>query len=178
MVTVVRRAAFMCVPAMLLVALSTIVAGCAAASRGNMPGKPAAEAVPDYPRLRARIETLVAAMASGDDETAYGIHAPVLRAGLSLDEFKRGRDDPDGERIGPVQMTIHAVTPCFCGEVSYPPDLGPTGKVLRCVLLIDGSAITNGREERSQALMAWEHIEGEWYFLLVEEGDACPRPNA
>ncbi len=155
-----------------------LVTGCAAASRSGVPAEAPAEAVPDYPRLRARIDAFVAATTSGDSETAYEIHAPIMRAQLSLDEFKRDREDGGSERSGPVQMIIHAVTPCACGEVSYPPELVRTTNVLRCLLLIDGSVVTNGAAERSRFFMVWEHIGGEWYYLLAEEGgDECPRPN-
>ncbi len=143
-----------------------------------MPAKASAEAVPEYPRLRARVEAFHAAMASGDDETAYGIYSPFMRALLPLDEFKQ-RHESYRQRTGPVQMIVHAVTPCYCGEVPYPPELAPTGKALRCVLLIDCSIVENGTEKRSRYLMAWDHTDGEWYYGIPhpEESEECPSLN-
>ena len=54
----------------------------------------------------------------------------------------------------------------------------PAGKALRCVLLVDASLRKGtGSEERSQFLMMWEHIDGEWYYLESAEGEACPSRN-
>lgn len=159
-------------PAMLLVPTLVLVGGCVTSTR-NMQSEPPAHAVPDYSRLRARIDAYGAALTSGDDETAYAIHTPSIRAGFSLDEFKREREDL--RRAGPVQIIFHAVTPCVCGEFSYPRDVVPTERALRCVLLIDASSRQGTEiERRSKFLMTWEHIAGDWYYLIVLEGDACP----
>ncbi len=132
-----------------------------------------ASSVPDYPRLRARLETFYSASASGDVETAYAIHPPYIRARVSLDEFKREREDPGGQRF-----SIHAVVPCVCGTISFPPEYVPTERALRCVLLVEGSMVRkDGSEERFRHLNTWERIEGEWYFLIPVEGEQCPRPN-
>lgn len=156
------------VPPLLLVVGAALVAGCVGPG-GGMP----ASSIPDYPRLRARLETLHTAVSSGDLETAYAIHPPYIRARLSLDEYKQEREDPGNRRF-----SIHAVVPCVCATVSFPPEYAPTQKALRCVLLVEGSIVRkDGSEERFRYLNTWERIEGEWYFLIPGEGEECPRPN-
>ncbi len=157
-------------PALLLVAGAALVAGCATSSGGA-----SREAAPDPPRLRARVEALHAAWASDDDETAYGMFTPSMRAMVSLTDYRRERDDARREHPRPPgRVVIHSVTPCVCGSLSVPAG----GKVLRCAVLVDGSFTgKDGNEERGRYLMAWEHIDGEWYYLLADEGDECPRPN-
>ncbi len=171
--------------AMVLVASAALVAGCAV-SRGGVP----ANATPDDARLRARLEVLYAAWASGDDETAYAVFTPLKRARLSLEEYKRGRED--ARRADPGleggRVTLHAVTQCGCGDKKIPDDIyvvlgapsdWPAQQVLRCVLLVDGSFIArDGGEERAKFLMVWEQFgDGEWYYFLIEDGEQCPRPN-
>ncbi len=104
---------------------------------------------------------------------------PSMRAMISLADYRKEREDDRREQARrPAQVTIHSVTPCVCGSLPAPPDMVPTGKALRCVVLVDSSVkATDGSEVRGPYLMAWEHMGGEWYYLLIEEGEECPRPN-